>query len=71
MAHVIEPGTMEICIRVTVHVDLTADELLARADQAIGPCSPADVVRSEVESNLESVSYVRHVHTECLKGARS
>ena len=68
MAHVIEPGTIEICIRVTVHVDLTADELLARADQFI---SPADVVRSEVESNLESVSYVRHVHTECLKGARS
>ena len=62
---------MKICIRVTVHVDPTADELRARVDQSIGPCSPADVVRSEVESNLESVSYVRHVHAECLNGARS
>ena len=46
---------------VTVQVDPTDDELLDRYDQASGPFSITDVVRSEIRSNLESVSYVRHV----------
>lgn len=68
MPDVIEPGTVEVGIRVTVHVDPTDEELLDRVDQSSGPLTVAEVVRSEVESNLESVSYVRHVHAECLKG---
>ena len=71
MAAVIEPGTVEICFRV-VHVDPADHELLDRVNQSTGPISVADVARSEIKSNLESVSYVRrHVHVECLKGACS
>ena len=46
---------------VTVQVDPTDDELLDRFDQSSGSFSITDVVRAEIESNLESVSYVRHV----------
>jgi len=52
---------------VTVQVDPTDDELLDRFDQSSGPFSVADVVRAEIESNLESVSYVRHVSVERIE----
>jgi len=56
----------EIEMRVTVVIDRASDELLERLDNSAGAASPADVVRSEVESNLESVGYVRRVSTEVL-----
>ncbi len=71
MGNQIETGTVEVRIRVTVDLDPTDGELLDRADQSSGRLALADVVRSEIESNLESVSYVRQVQAECLKGAGS
>ncbi len=59
MAKMTEHGTVEICIRITVHVDPTNVELLYRIDQSSGPFSLINVVRSEVESNLESMAYVQ------------
>ena len=56
----------EIELRVKVCIDRTSQELLERLDNAAGAASPVDVVRSEVESNLESVGYVRRVSTEVL-----
>ena len=50
-----------IMFAVTVHVDPTDEELLAAISESGGSSSIVDVVRSEIESNLESVSYVRHV----------
>jgi hypothetical protein len=49
-----------ITVKVTVHVDPTDDELLERFDESSGSFSIADVVSAEIESNLESVSYVRY-----------
>lgn len=51
-------------LSLTVHVDPTDDELLDRYDQSNRPFSVANVVSDEVRSNLESVSYVRHVSIE-------
>jgi hypothetical protein len=45
---------------VAVHVDPKDDELLDRFESN-GSFSISEVVRAEIESNLESVSYVRHV----------
>ena len=53
---------------VTVQVDRSDDELLDRYDESSSPFSVADVVRSEIQSNLESVSYVRHVAVIKSKG---
>jgi len=53
---------------VTVQVDPSDDELLDRYDESSSPFSVADVVRSEIQSNLESVSYVRHVAVIKSKG---
>ena len=50
-----------VTLTVIVLVDPTDDELLDRFDGSSGSFSVADVVRGEIESNLESVSYVRHV----------
>ena len=56
-----ENGCITVRLTVTVDVDPTNDELLDRFDQSSGSFSITDVVRAEIESNLESVSYVRHV----------
>jgi hypothetical protein len=50
-----------VCFMVTVQVDPADEELLDRFDESSGPFSIFDVVRGEIESNLESVSYVRRV----------
>lgn len=57
-------GYITVRLVVTVQVDPTDDELLDKYDESGGPFSVADVVRAEIESNLESVSYVRHVSIE-------
>lgn len=54
-------------VMVTVDVDPSDDELLNRFDESSGSFSIADVVRAEIESNLESVSYVRHVSVERIE----
>ena len=52
---------------VTVDVDPSDDELLDRFDESSGSFSIAEVVRAEIESNLESVSYVRQVSVERIE----
>jgi len=52
---------------VTVDVDPSDDELLDRFDESSGSFSIAEVVRAEIESNLESVSYVRHVSVQQIE----
>jgi hypothetical protein len=44
-----------------VSVDATDAALLDRISESNGSLSIDDVVRDEIESNLESVSYVRQV----------
>lgn len=56
-----EKRCVVVTVIVTVHVDPDNGELLERSDVSSGPLSVEEVVRAEVESNLESVSYVRHV----------
>ena len=53
--------TAEICLLVLVWVDIT-DETLTDAVAALTtkPQSIAEVVSSEIVSNLESLSYVEH-----------
>lgn len=46
---------------VTVHVDPADGDLLERFDKSSGSFSVVEIVRSEIESNLESVPYVRRV----------
>ena len=60
-------GYITVRFTVTVQVDPTDDELLDRFDESSGPFSIAEVVRSEIESNLESVSYVRHVSVKSIE----
>jgi hypothetical protein len=55
------PESVVVRLSVTVHVDPSNDELLDRYDRTAGSFSIANVVSDEVRSNLESVSYVRHV----------
>ena len=52
---------------VTVGVDPSDDGLLDRFDESGGSFSIAEVVRAEIESNLESVSYVRQVSIEPIE----
>ena len=52
---------------VAVCVDLLDDGLLDRCDASTGRFSVAEVVRAEVESNLESVSYVRHASVKSIE----
>ncbi len=55
-------GNVAIRVIVTVYVDPTHDKLLSAVCRVSGRLlSAADVVRAEIESKLESVSYVRHV----------
>lgn len=42
-------------------VDASSEELWQAVRESDGSRTFSDVVRSEIESNLESVSYVRHV----------
>lgn len=44
-----------------VTVDPTDDELVDRVEKPTGHFSISEVVSAEIESNLESVSYVRRV----------
>ena len=62
-----ENGCITVRLTVTVDVDPTDDELLDRFDQSSGSFSITDVVRAEIESNLESVSYVRQVSVEPIE----
>ena len=54
-------------LTVKVYVDLTDAQLLDRYDGSTGPFSIAEVVRSEIESNLGSVSYVRHASVKSIE----
>ncbi len=54
-----EEGLVPIMIILVTHIDPT-DETLRDAIRHGSP-SFTEVVRSEIRSNLESVSYVRHV----------
>jgi hypothetical protein len=51
-------------IAITVYVNPTKPELLDIINRSGGSRSIIDVVRCEIESNLESVSYVRHAFVE-------
>jgi hypothetical protein len=62
--YVIEEGIVEVRFTVTVYVDPAEDDLLAMIKESGGSFSILDVVRGEIESNLESVSYVRHVSVD-------
>jgi hypothetical protein len=57
-------------LAITVEVDPASNELLDLFDRSCGSFSISDVVRSEIESNLESVPYVRHVSITCIKEVR-
>lgn len=52
---------------VTVAVDPSDDELLDRFDESSGSLSITEVICAEIESNLESVSYVRQVSVEPIE----
>lgn len=58
---VLDPHVVCIRVIVTVYVDTTDDTIQSAITESGGLFSAADVVRAEIESNLESVSYVRHV----------
>jgi len=60
MASVLDDLTEVRCV-VTVFVDPKDPELPEILAEAGDNSSIADVVASEIQSNLESVSYVRHV----------
>jgi len=55
---------VKIQLSVNVWVDPEDDDLLVPIRESGGTLSVIDVVRAEVASNLESVSYVRHVNVE-------
>lgn len=65
MTYVIEEGIVEVALKVRVFVDPEEEELLEVIGKSGGSFSILDVVRAEIESNLESVSYVRHVSVDC------
>ena len=62
-----EKACITVKLAVTVQVDPSDDELLDRFDESRGSFSIVEVVRAEIESNLESVSYVRHVSVEQIE----
>ena len=62
--YVIEKGTVRVAVRVIAYVDPTDQTLAETIAESGGSFSIVDVVRGEIESNLESVSYVRHVSVE-------
>ena len=67
----IEADNLEVRIAVVVEVNLLDTELRDRMSQRDPLVAVSEVVRSEVRSNLESLSYVRQVKTKCLKGTES
>ena len=66
-----EAGKVEVRIAVLVQVDSSDTELLDRMSQSDPSPAVSDVVRSEIQSNLESLSYVQQVKTAYVKGAES
>lgn len=56
-------GGRFVCVAliVTVEVDSADSELLERLGEADGRASVVDIVSAEINSNLESVSYVCQV----------
>jgi hypothetical protein len=56
-----DPFTVVVRMIVAVCVDPTADELSDKVSESQSSLSIDDVVRSEIASNLESISFVRHV----------
>jgi hypothetical protein len=60
-----------VTFAVTVRVDPTNDELLDRFDESSGPFSVTNIVANEIESNLESVSYVHDVSVQPVTGDES
>jgi hypothetical protein len=70
MTDVSEPNTVSVVLAMTVQVDPDDVPLVEILAVSGGTCSIADVVRAEVESNLESVSYVRHVSIHDRQGVR-
>jgi len=59
-----EDKTVVLDIRVRVHVDPADSGIVEQMRESKGDLSILDIVRAEIESNLESVSYVRHAHAE-------
>jgi hypothetical protein len=62
-----EIGCITVQVMVTVDVDPNDDELLDKFDESSSSFSIAEVVRAEIESNLESISYVRQVSVERIE----
>lgn len=62
-----EKAHITVRFKVTVDVDPTDDELLDRFDESSGQLSVGKVVGDEIESNLNSVSYVRYVSLERIE----
>jgi len=62
-----DTACITVRLLVTVAVDPSDGELLDRFDESSGSFSIAEVVRAEIESNLESVSYVRRVSAEPIE----
>ena len=59
-----ESKTVRLEITVTVDVDPNDDALLAQIRESNGNFSIGDIARAEIESTLESVSYVKHANAE-------
>jgi hypothetical protein len=62
-----EKRCVVVTVIVTVHVDPDDDELLERSSESSSTLSVDEIVRAEIESNLESVSYVRCVSVEGIE----
>ena len=62
-----ESQFVEVRLTLRVQVDPKDDTLIETFRDSDGTLSVADVVRAEVESNLNSVSYVRDVNVEQLE----
>lgn len=56
-----EQSLVPVIVVLTAYVDPNDEGLWDAIWESQGSLSVADVVRAEIESNLESVSYVRHV----------
>jgi hypothetical protein len=52
---------VEVSVLVVASVDAEDEDLSEAVRDSRGDRTIADVVRDEIKSNLESVSYVRHV----------
>ena len=61
---IIDQSAVEVRLAVTVYVNPSDGTLLDVIKESHGAHSVRDIVRGEIESNLESVSYVIHAHAE-------